>query len=177
VAAWTPAEQRAFHNAVDRQVWGTWSNRVRLRVTGTSAFCRRFGAAGVPLNFDVRRVTAAGHWNVTVRKMPAGSGRTTYRSNVTFATRQIELDTADLTAGPAANDAGASNPSFRSPSHEFGHTLSLPDEYGAGSPDLADSGSIMNIGGQIRSRHLQLILTTLNTMVPGCQFSPPLGLR
>ena len=119
--------------------------------------------------------TSVGHWSVTVRKMPAGSGRTTYRSNVTFATRRIELDTADLAAGGAANDAGASTPRFRSPPHEFGHTLSLPDEYSTGSPDLADSGSIMNIGRAIRQRHLALIVTELNKMMPGVTFVAPLS--
>jgi hypothetical protein len=174
VHPWTLAERRNFHNTVDRQVWGTWSNRVRLQVTGANDFSHRFARAGVGLNFDIRWVTSVAHWSVTVRKMPPGSGRTTYRSNVTFATRRIELDSADLAAGGAANDAGASTPRFRSPPHEFGHTLSLPDEYGTGSPDLADSGSIMNIGREIRPRHLALIVTELNKMMPGVTFVAPL---
>ena len=60
---------------------------------------------------------------------------------------------------------------FRTMTHEFGHTIKSPDEYIATSPFLADTASIMNIGQQIRKRHLELIITQLNTMLPNCQFS------
>lgn len=173
VAAWTLAEKRNFHNTLDRQIWGVWSNRIRMRVAGATDFCRRFSGTGIPINFDIRWVTAAGHWQATVRKMPAGSNRTTFRSNVTFATRRIELDTMDLIAGGAANAAGTATLNFRSGPHEFGHTLRTPDEYGAGSAHLADAASIMNIGTKVRPRHLQLIVETLNTMMPGATFSAP----
>lgn len=45
------------------------------------------------------------------------------------------------------------------------------DEYNKSSPFYADPHSLMNIGRQMRPRHVELIATTLNEMVPGCQFT------
>ena len=46
---WSLAEKRAFHADVDRQVWASWSNRVQLSVSGTSAFARRFSRTCAPM--------------------------------------------------------------------------------------------------------------------------------
>jgi hypothetical protein len=171
--AWTRDERRRFHNTLDRQIWGAWSNRVTLSVSGTTSFCRQFSSTGVPINFDIQWVVGVGHWDVTVRKMPPGSNRTTYRSNVDFANRRIQLDTMDLIPSGAANDAGGSTADFLSGPHEFGHSIGVDDEYNAGSPRLADTKSIMNVGRELRPRHLQMMVTTLNTMMPGVTFAPP----
>lgn len=173
VPPWTLREKRNFHNTLDRQIWGAWSNRVRLTVTGASSFARRFAGRGVPINFDIRWVLNNGNWNVTVRKMPAGSNPTTFISNVNFNTRRIELDTADLSSYNAANAAGASTGRFYAGPHEFGHALHAHDEYNAGSPNLADTNSIMNVGRQIRPRHLQEVVALLNTMIPDTTFAAP----
>jgi hypothetical protein len=176
VAPWTYEERKQFHNTLDRQVWAEWSNRFRLQVTGSGDFARRFAATGVPLNFDIQWVIAAGHWHVTVRKMPPNSSRTTFRSHVVPATRRIEIDTMDLPPSSAANDAGQISRRFRSGPQEFGHTMALRDEYNAGSPHLPDTASIMNIGTQVRRRHLQLTIDTLNSLMPTVKFSAPRGM-
>lgn len=174
VPPWTHPQKQHFHNTLDRQVWRMWSNRVRLRVSGQHAFARRFVASGVPINFDIRWVTSPGHWAVTVRKMPTGSNPTSFISNVHFATRRIELDSADLDSYAAQNASGNSaQGGFLAGPHEFGHAIRAPDEYGAGSPHLPDTTSIMNVGRQIRPRHLELIVTTLNTMIAGVVWSAP----
>ena len=172
LSPWTQTQRRNFHNTLDRQIWGIWSNRVRLNVSGTADFSRRF-TSGVLINFDIRWVTGVGQWNVTVRKMPAGSDRTTFRSFVDFAAKRIELDTMDLVPSAAGNAAGGSRANFLSGPHEFGHSIQSPDEYNAGSPNLSDTSSIMNVGRQVRPRHLQQILTTLNTMMPNVVFAAP----
>jgi len=176
VTPWTYAERKQFHNTLDRQVWAEWSNRFRLQVSGAGEFARRFSNSGVPLNFDIKWVTTPGHWHVTVRKMPPNSSRTTFRSHVVPATRRIELDTMDIVVGGAANDAGKLSNQFRSAPHEFGHTMALPDEYNAGSAHLTDSASIMNIGREVRRRHLQLTLDALNALMPNVKFSAPRGM-
>jgi hypothetical protein len=170
-APWTLAEKRSFHHETDRRIWGRWSNRIRLRVTGAAAFSRTFAAGGVPINFDVRWVTTAGHWQVNAHKTPPGTSINAFRQNVDFAARIINLYTSKLPAYSASNAAGVSRPGFRSTPHEFGHALGNPDEYVAGSPHLSDAPSTMNVGNQIRERHLALVLATLNTMIPGCVFS------
>ncbi len=169
--AWTLAEKRSFHRAVDRSIWRRWSNLIHFKVTGTFDFAKRFQNRKLPINLDVRWVLSAPkHWEVIAFKMPPGSSRTTHVSNVSFATRVVELDTADIPTGTAANAAGATTSMFHSPPHEFGHMIGADDEYGTGATHLADSHSIMNIGTQWRTRHVASILQELNTMIAGTVF-------
>jgi hypothetical protein len=170
-SAWTLAERRSFHRATDLMIWGRWSNGIRLKITGTHPFCKQYAASGVPINFDVKWVTRPGHWQVYAHKTPPGTDVGAYHQSVNFSARIINLYTSKLAPYAAGNAAGVSRPNFRSTPHEFGHTLGSPDEYTTASPYLADVASTMNIGDQIRARHLQLVLTTLNTMLPGATFS------
>lgn len=166
---WTLAEKRRFHNAVDNQIWKFWSNRVRFKTSGKADFARRH--ASVPINFDVRWVLAKQHWKVNVRKLPAGATPTTFISNVDRPVREINLDSADLASYVPSNAAGKSHKFFAVP-HEFGHTFpGIDDEYVRGAADLADTDSMMNIGDQIRARHLKPMLDELNKMIPGCTFA------
>ena len=170
--AWTADQQRNFHNTLDRQIWGAWSNRIRLSVAGNATFARNFHAQGVPVNFDVRRVLNNGHWTVNVRKLPAGGS---HRSTVDFPNRVINLDSEDLAAHGACNEAvpQVCLNNFLTVPHEFGHTMDQPDEYVAGHGSLNDERSIMNVGQELRPRHLSLLLGELNTMINNCTFSYP----
>ncbi|APR80676.1 Hypothetical protein A7982_06023 [Minicystis rosea] len=174
---WALTERRRFHHTLDRQVWGTWSGRVRLRVAGHHPFVDRFPHGQLPpLQFDVQWVLTGGHWAVTVRKMPPGSDPTTFISYVDFPARHIHLDSADVASYHPSNAAGATRTFYALP-HEFGHTMpqspGIPnqDEYNVGSDHLADTDSILNIGRQVRARHLTALVAELNTMLPGVTFS------
>ena len=168
---WTLAEKRNFHNTLDKQIWSVWSMKIKIRVTGGD-LARRFGT-GIPINFDVKWVLAGGHWTVNARKLVPG---TSYRSNVVYGTRIINLDSADLVPHRVPNAAGVEREGFRTVPHEFGHTLDTdenPDEYTAGSRHLADTASIMNIGKKLRGRHITAIVSELNKMVSGTTFRYP----
>ncbi|WP_437312626.1 hypothetical protein [Sorangium sp. So ce385] len=173
---WTLRHRQAFHRALDRQVWRTWSGHIRLHVAGSHAFARRFARGLPPASFDVRWVLAQPHWNVTVRKLPPGSDPTTFISYVDFPACEIHLDSADTAPYSPTNAAGQTRTFYALP-HEFGHTMpqspGVPnqDEYGAGSPHLGDTDSLLNIGRQVRARHLTALITELNDMLPGCTFS------
>lgn len=67
--------------------------------------------------------------------------------------------------------ARVSRTGIRAVPHEFGHTLFNLDEYKAGYAHLEDSDSLMNVGRQIRSRHMGLIVHTLNQLMPNLVFS------
>ncbi|MBL8233142.1 MAG: hypothetical protein JNL98_31880 [Bryobacterales bacterium] len=177
LADWNQAERRNFHNTADRQIWSVWSNRVRIPVRlGANPDARATDLVNrtrgqVPINFDIRWVTRPGHYTVTAVKTHAGSSD---RSEVDFGARTITFYSHDLPASGACTDAGVCTPNgFRTAPHEFGHTFDIDDEYGAGSPHIADTNSIMSIGNRVRPRHLQLIVDTLNRMMPGCVFSVP----
>jgi hypothetical protein len=169
--AWTLAEKRHFVHRLQQQVWARWSDHIRLRVAGTTDFCRKFQSQGVRVNFGALWVLAGGKWSVNVYKVPAGSAPGAYRENVTFGTNSINLYTSAMRSYTAGNAAGASGPGFLANPHEFGHTMNNPDEYIAGSPNLGDTASTMNIGNQIRARHLGLLMQVLNRLLPGVTFS------
>lgn len=104
-------------------------------------------------------------------KMPPNATPTTHISFVDLQRFNIELDTADFLEYSGVNDAGINQSGVRAIPHEFGHTLLNLDEYKAASPFLNDSDSLMNIGSHIRSRHLQLIVHTLNQLMPNLVFA------
>jgi hypothetical protein len=169
---WTEKERQEFHRVTDRSIWARWSNRVRLKVAGSSQFARRFATSGVPINFDVRSVTADSHWIVYAYKTPPGTPVTKYHQYVTPKTLTINLYTSKLQPYTAVNDAGVPGPNFQSTPHEFGHAIgNREDEYKASSQYLADAGSTMNVGHELRARHLSQVLSALNTMVAGTVFS------
>lgn len=170
LSAWTYAERKAFHDTIDRQIWGVWSNRVRFTVAGSTTFSKHHAKTGILANFDIRWVTTTGHWKVNVRKIAKGASHT---STVTFATKSIQLDSEDVVPHGVSNDAKITAKDFLTAPHEFGHTLKTDDEYKASSPYLADTKSIMNIGRELRTRHLKLLTDTLNKLLPGVTFTPP----
>jgi hypothetical protein len=96
---------------------------------------------------------------------------------VDAARKVIELNTADLAPRGAGNAAGALKTDFRTPPHEFGHAIlshgatANPDEYVSTSGNVADTSSIMNIGRDLRKRHLASVIVELNKLVPGLTFS------
>jgi hypothetical protein len=136
-----------------------------------STLATRFGRVGLPINFDVRWELAKGNYTVKVHKYPRSVPR--YRSNVDYWNMVIELDFRDLEGYTAGNDAGQARNGFETPPHEFGHAIGAKDEYVGTSPHIGDTESEMNIGHQVRGRHLQMIQCTLNAMLPGCQFVYP----
>ena len=89
----------------------------------------------------------------------------------------IDLNTVDTVPRSAMNQAGQQTTNFRTPPHEFGHTMLSggrvpnPDEYRSTSPNIADTSSIMNIGREVRKRHLAEVIAELNKLVPDLTFS------
>lgn len=171
---WTVAEKRRFHHRVDIGVWKLWSNHLHLNVGGTAPFAAR----RVPVNFDVRwRLGKPYQWTILAWKVPPGASPTSpVHSQVDWNNYVITLSSADVLERRAGNAAGRTTNDFRTPPHEFGHTMYLPDEYNAPtaaipSPNLGDTGSIMNIGRQIRARHLALVVATLDRLIPTARFS------
>lgn len=173
---WSLAEKRAFHEAVDREIWAAWSNRAFLQVTGTSEFARRFSGRMIPVFLDVRWVLAARHWLVKVTKVTKGALPT---SKTSWWGRTISLDSNDIyprtrcVGPPKEAICGTQIPA----AHEFGHALgnvqafARGDEYKRSSPHAADIQSIMNRGVELRARHFDALLTEVNDMIPDTTFT------
>ncbi len=171
VAPFSLVQKRAFHHRLDREIWGKWSWYFHVHVRGNTPFAHRFAERTLVINFDIRWMLHPAQWEVEVIRVARGArmnNRT--RSNVTFETRNIQLFSLLFTPYTAQADNGAIRPGFRAGPHEFGHTLNYPDDYKPNSPFRGDIDSIMNIGQQLRNRHIALVVDTLNTMIPGVHF-------
>jgi len=176
VPVWTVHEKRNFHHALDRQIWGKWSMRVKLQVGGTSDFARKF-SKGVPINFDVHWVLAGGHWQIYACKLSPGGNQARFNTRTSFSIRKMWIATGDIYPyNPTNMGDGFVGHRFIPIPHEFGHALGAPDENRAAQANINDHNSIMNVGKQLRSRHLDLVLSTLNGMIPHTTFSAPVGL-
>lgn len=166
-SAWTDAEKTAFHTKAVQLI----KTRIKKQKLQVSARNLCLVHPKMDLNFDIgRALEKYKHWTVYVRKLPAGSSPTTLISQVDWNTRTIYLDSADLADYKPCNAASVCQ-TFNAVPHEFMHTFRGPDEYVSGSPHLSDSSSILNIGDQLRTRHIRVILDELNTMMPGWTFA------
>ena len=174
---WSEEDKSAFHRAVDRQVWSHWSKKARFMLSPRSGprvsslraeLLRRCSNRGLTLSFDIRKVSSGGHWKVDVIRL---SSDQTGRAEVDFTARIMTLFHNDTEPSRATNGAGASSARFMTVPHEFGHTLDVDDEYERSSRFLPDRKSVMNIGTEIRPRHLRLLGATLEKLVPGCAFT------
>lgn len=173
--AWTRAEQLEFHTRAATNIRAAWSHRVRLQVSGKSAFAKRFGSRGVLIDIDIRWVKAQQHWTVTATKLPVGRF---LRSSVDWTLRRINLDSNDFVARQLCNTAVPSVCTAQIPvAHEFGHalgnvaSLGSGDEYPSTSKHFSDNASILHSGSILRGRHLDRVVDELNKMMPDTAFS------
>ncbi len=172
--AWTYAQKKDFHNKVDRLIWSNWSSHFTLKVSGRSDFAKQYKGKTLRINFDVQWVLSNEHWNVDVTKIKKNDSKT---SSVRWSSNIIKLDTNDtlLRQTSKKNPAYVQYPVV----HEFGHAIGNSkyaskgmhgDEYKKKSLHYADKKSLMNIGHELRSRHIDTLISELNTMIPNTTF-------
>ncbi len=167
VDPWSEPEKRFFHAIVQGLVKSGFAN-ARLNITAKKInFSTSF-----KLEFDIGwALERYKHWTVYVTKLPPGSHPLTLVSHVDGVNRVVRLDTADLMNYHVCNAAGNCNV-FNAIPHELVHTWGHnPDEAVPGSPHLRDTKSVLNIGNQLRNRHMHLILKCLEELVPDARFS------
>jgi hypothetical protein len=190
---WTDGEQRDFHYAAKSLIWTSWNSQTMLpgvsdpmtqqivdllnkhqgisfSVSGKGDFAQKFAGRQLPIKFDVLISPKHPHFNVNVKKMLPGNK---FVSNVTGSTINLKkIDTESHSVQQSCN--GATSSDFVTLPHEFGHAIGYdPDEYKCGAVNRADSDSLMNIGKEIRPRHLRFIKDQLNTMLKDVKFNLP----
>lgn len=171
-SSWTYSEKQEFHKKIDNLIWNNWGQYFYLKVKGNSEFSKKHIKTRWDVNFDIEWVNNNEHWEVNVKKILPNSFK---RSNVDWNNKVINLDTEDFKTNKRVKD----NLSFyQQPAvHEFGHSIgnsyvfSRGDEYNTSSSYYDDKSSIMNIGNQIRDRHLLYVIKQLNTMIPSTKFN------
>ncbi|MFD0862842.1 hypothetical protein ACFQ1M_11570 [Sungkyunkwania multivorans] len=173
--SWTYKEKKDFHHRADTLIWGQWSNKYVVSVSGSSSFAKTYKHQDFTLNFDIKWELSKPHWSVEVTKIPKGKFKT---SSVGWSNRKISLDTEDLAVVKRIN--GGTTYKQYPVSHEFGHatgnskyayTGGHGDEYRSTSAYFSDKKSIMNIGNELRKRHIDFVLKELNKMIPNTSFS------
>lgn len=170
VKEWTYPQKQHFHNRLDREIWGRWSARIPLYVKGSAPFAANFALKPLKLDFDIHWVLHRGQWRVKVFKVFPNTSPNIARAFVIFGQRTITLYSTIFRPYDAGNAANHIGHNFVAGPHEFGHTMNNPDEYLPESPYLQDTNSLMNVGREVRKRHMELILEVLNTMIPGAVF-------
>lgn len=178
VTRWTITEKRKFHEMADSRIWKQWGGHFKLKVKGTSSFALKHKNTTFTVNFDIKWVFTNSHWTVNITKIAPGKFET---SSVNWIDKIINLDTEDTKLNCKGIHGGTNF--YQYPiSHEFGHTIGnsihakngrksvYGDEYNLNGGLRLDYSSIMNVGNELRNRHLDYILIELNTMIPNTTF-------
>ena len=165
-STWTSEEKSQFHSDVNEAIDFAWSSRVTLEMA-TNAQIK--GPNSWTLEFGIKWVSGEEHWRVNVRKVSPG---TIMRSSVVWKKQTIYLDTEDVVFRIRNKKVPSSTERkqhMQLPvAHELGHTIGNTshkhkgDEYKQPSAHKSDHNSMMNIGGEIRKRHVGEILEELN---------------
>lgn len=172
---WTYDQKSKFHNELDMLIWKNWGNHFKLKVKGSSDFAVKNQQKTYILNFDIKWVISDQHWIVNVTKIPPDGFMT---SNVEWQKREINLDTEDTKL--VLKDVFDKRSYYQYPGvHEFGHSIGNSrfsrkgmhgDEYRLDSGFKLDRSSIMNVGNELRKRHIDYIIAILNSMIPNTEF-------
>jgi len=176
VPAWTDAEKKDFHKKIVSLIWNNWGAGFKLKVRGTSAFAKKHSKTCWDVNFDIEWVLHSEHWKVNVTKYPNNHIENPTGS-ISWNSKSIDLDTKDTFWEKRVR--GVKN-YFQYPLvHEFGNavenSISARDmhsnKYKSSSNHYLDKNSLMNIGNELKDRHLEYILPHLNTMISNSTFS------
>lgn len=178
VTHWTITEKRKFHEMADLRIWKQWGGHFKLKVKGTSSFALKHKNTTFTVNFDIKWVFTNSHWTVNITKIAPGKIK---KSSVNWIDKIINLDTEDTKLN-CKRIHGGTNFCQYPISHEFGHTIGnsiyakngrksmYGDEYNLNGGLKLDYSSIMNVGNELRNRHLDYILIELSTMIPNTTF-------
>ncbi len=139
---WTEADRQQFIADYETAIENVWDGRVLETLPDGSE-------VRLDVNLDSRDapVVLGENWTVNVTKIEPGGFA---RSSVTPSRNIATLDSEDVvltTKSGGFQQTGAA--------HEFGHMIGLLDEYTAGSPNIADTDSIMHGGQVVENRHVE----------------------
>jgi hypothetical protein len=197
-SSWTDEEERDFHYAAESIIWKFWNSRrtlpgnsdpttqqfidlinkhsgISFSVSGDGEFAQKFAGRQLPIEFDALITQKRPHFNVNVKKMLPGR-EFAIRPDVDWASMTINVSKSHTDRASVRQDGkgAATSTDFYYLPHEFGHAIGYgTDEYQVGAVARSDIDSLMNIGKEIRPRHLAFLKNQLNTMLKGVKFHLP----
>ena len=135
---WKDAEKDTFVKTWKTAIKNVWDGYQVTTVNGSPV--------DLELEFEIVRGWCwTENWEITVTRIKKGGFR---RSSVNIISREVELDSEDLTLTPKGHGQ-----SQRGAVHEFGHMIGLHDEY-TGGAHSTDYASIMHGGRSVKPRHM-----------------------
>ncbi len=181
-APWTYMEKKAFHHKADNLIWKYWSNKFTIRVDGDSEFVIRNKGKDFTVDFDIEWVLSDEHWVVDVIKLADGETME-HPSWVDWNKRKIQLLYRDVDPSFCVREGQIYNHS--TVAHEWGHAIgNVPnfkgmhwDEYRDGSEKRGvskysyDRKSMMNVGTEVRIRHLDYLCSVLRIKYVNTSFT------
>jgi hypothetical protein len=154
---WKESEKKQFISSWELRVRKIWDGHL-LKVLNNN----KQVYLGLMFNIQVGGFMLD-HWEITVKKLPAG---TVFRSYVHPRAKNVMLTENDNNI-VVRNVRNVGAYQQITSTHEFGHMIGLDDEYGVlfggkQGKHNADYDSVMNIGSKVRQRHMGHILSWLN---------------
>lgn len=138
---WSQAERDSFEQEWREQIPGLWDQTDHVVYRGFNL--------SLAFSCDIRVQAAGSQWQANVMKLKS---RQAFRTSAILRNGypddyDCRFDSNDDLEKPGGRGQTAMI-------HEFGHMIGLPDEYKTDSPHYADKGSVMNLGAEVRERHL-----------------------
>ena len=160
---WTQQERDFFMAEWLRQIPAAWNQRNHTTLNGSNL--------SIAFICSVQQVALNTQWQANVMKLES---RNAYRTSAVWLDQYPENYDAKFDS----NDDVLKSRDRRQTAmiHEFGHMLGLGDEYKREDPNYNDKDSIMNIGAQVRGRHLAHFVNwatqNIDSLSNGEQFQP-----
>ena len=161
--AQSDTEKQKYMETAKRHVEATWSNKMKLKPTNSTqdCLCSNEGFS-IYVILNPKESSREGQHGFSTTVVSS------VRAHVIPPLRTVDLQSNDAIPYTFPH----SGTTQKIISHEFGHTLGLPDEYHALSPFKKNYQSIMNVGDTIYPRHYAPFANILNYEILGCDFAP-----
>lgn len=176
---WSLAERDIFHKECNSNIQTYLSGKIRLSVSGTSEFAIRNSRKKFTVIFCINPVTSGEHWTIHARKL--GGSYQKYSRVAHHYERAVlyQYGAGSIESRETIVSSGKRIESRQvSVVHEFLHTLTDKiDDYDQGkfphikgSAFLDDTESVRHSGMELRNRHFEELLVSINKIIPNTSF-------
>lgn len=161
VGNWSMYEQSIYKDKLLTLIEGSWTG-FYVEVTGDSDFAKNNKGRRWDIVFEIEEVEHTEHWQIMISKDNARNkcSSSALRQRIQFSLKSLDYNIKHAVDYPRDNRTGHRYTAR----HEFFHSLEPKlnqDEYNKSNPSFHDTNSLMNLGSQVRSRHLSTFMTAL----------------
>ncbi len=174
MSPWTYKQKKDFHKTADSLIWQKLGSSLNMKVRGNSDFAKKHVNTIWKVYFDIKWVLNDEHWTVFVKKIKKDKFS---KSTTNWKKKEMYLDTNDFDLF-IKGTIGPNKYYQRGVLHEFGHAIGNTeyikrmneDAYKQTNSYNNDYSKLMHSAEEIRSRHLDYIISVLNKWIPNTIF-------